>query len=554
MQDIIEITVPSLGRQIFNTTLPNAWEPDDAKPGDIIEMFAATDHGTALVTDDGAGAISSWKGRYGALNFTASGTHRPVWQTDANGAQYISLDGVDDYLECTNFASVLPVGSSDVILLAVVKSETGSGIGTIFVYGGTGGGTNRQLRKDSANRAQISDGLTSLSRGTRANSFAGPGIVAGLWRGTIMAGEAGGVAFTSAPVTFAHTGILTTRARIGASLAATPTNYYEGGIAFIFVLPGDASQELLDRICFWASVQVNDPDVCYPSFPYYWGTNTDDVPPAYQLPAYFTPADSALAELNGPKVFMPTGSLVPSSTDDESTNPYWPLTDAVSQSLDILTASTWSGRKWGFGWNNRADGLATSHNQRPNPIWPTILTRSLKQGRASFTTYAKAIGATLVQAMHRLGYTEAEYQAAAVAAGFSTADIIPWATLAADPDTYFTIPSTVEPSFALMSDKIWISPYTLGASNYVLDYEPQDGRATSDTTSALTDIAAKVHAKSKLWVFYSNPLDGALAPFNGLDATNIPTILSLADYMGVLLKSSANITTSYAAQKTLLGL
>jgi len=56
-----------------------AWTINDNIGVRFVEEFNYLDHGTANMTDDGGGLISSWKGRKTALNATAAAGARPKW-------------------------------------------------------------------------------------------------------------------------------------------------------------------------------------------------------------------------------------------------------------------------------------------------------------------------------------------------------------------------------------------------------------------------------------------------------------------------------------------
>jgi hypothetical protein len=100
-----------------------------------------------LALSDGA-LVSAWADQSGnGHNFTQSGSARPAFHTDGNGG-YVEFDGVDDYLEGSNFAdnladfAIFVVGSANgsEVLLSKEDAAFTSGyefnLEQLYIYGG----------------------------------------------------------------------------------------------------------------------------------------------------------------------------------------------------------------------------------------------------------------------------------------------------------------------------------------------------------------------------------------------------------------------------------
>jgi hypothetical protein len=529
------------------------WDPYVIPRSKLKAWWHADDHGMANMTDAGSGVISAWKDRIGGLSLAASTTARPTWAADSfdGGLAGVTFDGTANVM---SVASIPFSGAVDCEIWALVSVSAGAAVAHLVSFGGTGSATSRQMRRDSSNRLSVSDGSTILV-GTTNNSFVGPHIAQVYFASTTMGWRRdGGKSANSA--SFANTAIGTTRTAFGASNATTPASF--GGMVLrqLFIFQGSLTTAERNILEYYLAIDADDPTLLDSAHPYYFGTGTGDAPSFTALPSYFTPADRVTAAAAGYQVIM-MASPPSSDAADETTYAYWPLTDSSSQTINLIEASTWSGKRWGFLWANRRN-TAASHNYKSNPIFPAI-TLSSKQCRAEYSTIAKANAATKVRAMHWLGYTSSEYNAVADAAGFTHAtDILTRATLAASPATYFTSNSAYGPNtYLVMTDKIWLNDNKLSdASAYegiILDYEVQDSRTTTETQDFLLDLASTVQAKGKKLYLYTNRLDGGSAPYNALTSANCPAIYAALDGFGLLMVKGNDMATTYAAQKAILG-
>lgn len=235
---VIRPTIPP-GAPSVPVTIPNDgdWEPTDLGVK-LIAWWNADDHGTSNMTDDGGGLISSWIDRIGGVNVTGTTTARPTWAsnsfnvTQASSAG-VSFNGTANCLTTTSLGSI-PVGTTPGQMYV-----TGSGPGAadansrfIIAYGGTGGGTQRRLGKNTSSTYTGGDGTTSTSGGTLFN-WTNEGAVGLDFAATVYTLSANGTVGT--PTTGATLNTSTTRLRIGASTATTAANFWLGQVRHIFI-------------------------------------------------------------------------------------------------------------------------------------------------------------------------------------------------------------------------------------------------------------------------------------------------------------------------------
>jgi len=246
-----------------------AWTPYDLGPGCLSAWWSADDHGTARMTDDGAGLISNWVDRAQGLALTATTTARPTWASTAfNGAKAgLTFDGTANTLATTTLTA-LPTGAVAGEIWAVLsQSKAGSVSGNFAAvrYGGTTDGTFRGLGRvngaGNTNRARVAvDGTTAaniLDDGVQNFGGAAGHVLRGQFSGTTLTGEMDGTTFSTSPasgVTTLATG--TTRLRLGASTSGTAGNFWQGVLRHVIILRGllPTKEEGLMRL--WAAGEV----------------------------------------------------------------------------------------------------------------------------------------------------------------------------------------------------------------------------------------------------------------------------------------------------------
>ncbi len=142
------------------------WAPVASLGSTLGAWWTADDHGTARMTDDGSGVISSWTDSVGAMAITAATTARPTWTSTAFNSAYAGLtfDGTANCFASTTLTT-LPTGANAGWAMLVVAPTTSGTLYHMLSYGGTANATLRSLRKASNNAAQITDGTTGISSG-----------------------------------------------------------------------------------------------------------------------------------------------------------------------------------------------------------------------------------------------------------------------------------------------------------------------------------------------------------------------------------------------------
>ena len=244
-----------------------AWTPYDLGPGCLSAWWSADDHGTARMTDDGAGLISNWVDRAQGLALTATTTARPTWASTAfNGAKAgLTFDGTANALVTTTLTG-LPTGAVDGEIWVVCQSTRTSVDSATYCavrYGGTADGAFRGLSRSrpSANgRAKV-----DVSSVEGANTLIDTALDAdvallsmrGKFSGTTLAQDVNGAAATpgsATGVTTLNTG--TTRLRVGSGISGSAGNFWKGPIRHVLILRGllPAKEEALMRA--WAIADV----------------------------------------------------------------------------------------------------------------------------------------------------------------------------------------------------------------------------------------------------------------------------------------------------------
>lgn len=192
--------------------------------------MSADAHGTANMTDDGNGLISSWTSEDGsALTVTAATTARPTWTADAisngRGKTYagLSFNGTANVMLTTTLTNI-PTGSTAgeawVSLNQLNSAATG---GVPLRYGGTGANAARSLQKTTGLRALVGDATTNLT--DTQFTFVGLHILGGAWSGTTETGRFDGRDFAPSSATISALNTGTTRLAIGATNAASPATF-----------------------------------------------------------------------------------------------------------------------------------------------------------------------------------------------------------------------------------------------------------------------------------------------------------------------------------------
>lgn len=200
--------------------------------------LTADDHGTARMTDDGSGLISSWTSNDGAaLTVTAAGTARPTWSASAisspTGNTYpgIIFDGVANCFVSTTLTNI-PTGAAAGEIW-ILFSHTSTGVGNLCGYGANSSGQRRTLLITSSRTPQVTDG--SVMTDDTHLTPGGVHVLGGFWSGTTQGGQFDGLPLTDGIEIIASLSTGTTRLRIGASLAVSPATFLTGIVCEVLI-------------------------------------------------------------------------------------------------------------------------------------------------------------------------------------------------------------------------------------------------------------------------------------------------------------------------------
>lgn len=247
---------------------------------------------------------------------------------------------------------------------------------------------------------------------------------------------------------------------------------------------------------------------------------------------------------SGWRVYQPT--TCPNS-DSQTTYKYFPQTACTTIQMASALTSTWDeGSIIQTIWANRWSG---GHNQKPNPpngirilvndgvhgSFPCFLSYSSQDlsVAANESEVAYAIGRYITHnGRGWLDYTRA--------VGLPDSSVYEWANFVAAAPTlcstwdaadsvYIAADIVVEPQ-AKLSDVP-----TIPKVGIKIDWEVQSGMTTTETNAEVYEIGQNVHGRGYLLVFYTNPLDGTSAPYNGIDGTNVDYLLAHVDNFGILV-------------------
>lgn len=197
-----------------------------------IADWSADDHGTANMTDDGAGAISAWADRLGGVSVTAATTARPTYGATAfNGKPGLTFDGTANCMVTTALGSI-PTGANPSYIFAVLDTANVALTMRPLGWGAGVSGQDRRLTLSTAHLFQVSDGTTAMADASA--SAVGKSLLTGLFDGALLRGFVNGQPFSIPPVSLVPaTG--STRLRIGASAAVSPASFFQGVIRRVVI-------------------------------------------------------------------------------------------------------------------------------------------------------------------------------------------------------------------------------------------------------------------------------------------------------------------------------
>jgi hypothetical protein len=218
-------------------------------------LWTADDHGTARMTDDGAGLISSWKTNDGsAATVTAATTARPTWSATAFGGTHAGLtcEGTVTTMVSTTLTN-LPTGSTvGELIVSADIAATQATTGFPFRYGGGSAATDRGIQVSSANKAGLIASPTVLS--DLVHGLVGPHIIRARYESTTVYGWTDGQSWP-APSQSGETTLATgtTRLRICASTGGSASAWFTGAVRLVAATTDltTAQEQQLDAYFAW---------------------------------------------------------------------------------------------------------------------------------------------------------------------------------------------------------------------------------------------------------------------------------------------------------------
>lgn len=223
--------------------------------GSVRAHWSARDHGTPLMTDAGAGAISSWTDRIAGITLTDGGTSgkRPTFGATAlnGGFPGLTFNGSANCLEGTSFAA-LPTGSEPGMLWVVGQGSGGTDAVTriLVQYGSTTTGAYRRIQKSTADLFTGGDGTSNANLSTSdypeaASTF--QFVVMFRARPASYSGGTNGFHGRTPVAGTLNTGGGTLRMRVGASNLNTASSFFLGTISEVFVT-SDLDENRVNKI------------------------------------------------------------------------------------------------------------------------------------------------------------------------------------------------------------------------------------------------------------------------------------------------------------------
>ncbi len=199
----------------------------------LIADWNADDHGTSLMTDDGAGLISMWQDRVLGMALTATGTARPTWVAAGPAPLKAALqfNGTSTNLAIDSTVG-LPTGTTPVSIWVVINTIVTGLTGQILTLGGITNGTFVQIQKNGSagDRTLASNGVVA---GTVNSSPPGNHVFGGIFDATVISGQLDGTVQTPVPYTL---NIGTTRLRFGANSNTPASVFFNGHLRRVLII------------------------------------------------------------------------------------------------------------------------------------------------------------------------------------------------------------------------------------------------------------------------------------------------------------------------------
>jgi hypothetical protein len=220
-----------------------------------------------------------------------------------------------------------------------------------------------------------------------------------------------------------------------------------------------------------------------------------------------------------------------------STYKYYPVKYAATQQINKLSPTQTGVKSYAWVWVNHT-------RSKGNGLIPPYYNVG-SEVRALFTTIQRANACTKIQLMRIFNESSIDLNSIAIKYGLQLAS--------RSEELSWRVNSSYLTNVCILSD------YTLPSDTegVLFDYEVQDGRSNSQTTSFLSNINSYVHEKGKKTILYLNPLDGPSQISTGIDSSNAPILRRRFDKMTVLLWSGnkqQSIKDSFYTQIRIAGL
>lgn len=213
----------------------SGYDPVTELGSDLVELWDASRYD--LMTDDGAGVISSWAGSKNGYAATAATTARPTYSaTSFNGGPGVTFDGSANAMVCTTagLLSALPDGAEACELWACCQQDAAGADATlryVFSYGAAAG-TLRAIGRASVSsvgraRVTVGDGATGQLRNETTVDMSSRHVVRAQIGATETTLTIDGVAASALSVVPSTTA---TRLRLGASPLSSASQFWNGKI------------------------------------------------------------------------------------------------------------------------------------------------------------------------------------------------------------------------------------------------------------------------------------------------------------------------------------
>lgn len=267
-----------------------------------------------------------------------------------------------------------------------------------------------------------------------------------------------------------------------------------------------------------------------------------DVEPMEASQALATSSAACLPQAPTPFAVL-RNAFIPKS--DDAAYPYFPATGylAGERSMGQFATSQATGDKYFFQWVNRCnDGPVGGACDRTNKGNLPALTVGVHEYRFFFTTLAKANACTVAQLHQALGLPTASVLKGKGVKSYTSGPIASLLTQGRMVDVCWLF---AEPGLAAHLDGV------------ALDYEPQDRRSPTTTTSLLTRLAGTLHARGKKALLWTNRVTSAGAARNGIDGSNGSALLDAFDLVPLFADDSipaAGVRAELRRQQSVWGL